>query len=514
MRIGCVVLALVAASGTVRADVLRRALAKVGGGDTGGAAKDRDDLLAWAGEPQQIALPALLQLAVQQAPTLANAKLDIEIAEAQISETWARNDWHVAAQATGSRTSSFILGSSNVSEQYGITGDLTRVLPTGATIDLHVGMLYANSPITFGGMTIANSYWQDTISASITQPLLKGAGRKLFDASERKARLLRDAAALARRTVAINTVQTVIAGYWDLVLAERQVAITEQSLALQRERLRVTQIGAAGGKIAESEIPAVQQSIATREEDVLNGQLAVLNASLALRRTVNMPIGAGALGLRVATDLDTRDRGWQLGELVERAYAASPELAQLGKQEAGATIDIEVNDNGLLPQLDAALALGPISQDPSFQTALVDVAEWKTIAVSGSLTFSRSIQQRDTRGRSRELRGVRQKLRVNAIDLRAQIAQTMARAVAAIELAKRRVVLSRHAIELANQNIRIETDRFNLGRSTNFDVLLRLEELRQAELRNTQALVDWHKAETSVLALTGELLPAYGITIE
>ena len=98
------------------------------------------------------------------------------------------------------------------------------------------------------------------------------------------------------------------------------------------------------------------------------------------------------------------------------------------------------------------------------------------------------------RGRSRELRAGREKLRVNATDVRAQIAQAMSRAVAQIELAKRRVVLSQRAIDLANENIRIETDRFNLGKSTNFDVLNRHEELRQAELRKAQALIDWHKA--------------------
>jgi outer membrane protein TolC len=75
-------------------------------------------------------------------------------------------------------------------------------------------------------------------------------------------------------------------------------------------------------------------------------------------------------------------------------------------------------------------------------------------------------------------------------------------------------VLSRRAIELAKENIRIETDRFNLGTRTNFDVLNRLEDLRQAELREAQALIDWHKADNAVLALTGDILPAYGITVE
>jgi len=109
---------------------------------------------------------------------------------------------------------------------------------------------------------------------------------------------------------------------------------------------------------------------------------------------------------------------------------------------------------------------------------------------------------------------VREKVRVNAFDVRAQMAQGISRAAAALEAAKRRVVLSSRAIELAKENIRIETDRFNLGTRTNFDVLNRLEDLRQAELRQAQAQIDWHKAENVVQALTGDLLHAYGITVE
>jgi len=321
---------------------------------------------------------------------------------------------------------------------------------------------------------------------------------------------------LGRRLAAIQAVQAVISAYWDLVLAERTVAITQQSLDLARERLRVTQIGADGGKVPRSEIPAVLQVIATREEDVLNGELGVLNSSIALRRAAGMPVGAGELGLRVATDLDTKDQPLELGPLVERAYAASPELAQLAKQDASATIDISVVENGLLPQLDASLSVGPTGTGSTFGNAWSDFGEFKlnSVQIVGSLTFQESLGNHAARGRVREQRETKRKLVVNAFDLRAQIAQTMTRAVAQLELARRRVTLSQRAIDLANENIKIETDRFNLGKSTNFDVLNRLEELRQAELRKTQALIDWHKAEIVVQSLTGDVLPMYGIAVD
>jgi outer membrane protein TolC len=526
-----VVLFLLLGSVTARADWLMREIDTFGGGGGVGGGKGAgkgtgsagsqdepslEDLSAWAGEPRAITLPEVLQIAVRQAPTLQSARLDVAIAEATVMQTWSRHDWLVQMQGTGVKQLGSVFGLPVDQSQYGGTADLSRQLPTGGTVDLHVGASYQHN--IFHQMnstaTTDSKLWQSNADIALTQPLLRGRGVWLYDAQERRAQLSRDVAVLARRSAAITTVENVIAAYWDLVLAERQVAITQASLDLARERLRVTEIGAHGGKIAEAEIPAVQQIIATREEDVLNGELAVVNASIALRRAAGMPIGAGDLGLRVATDLEIRDDQLDLKSLVAGAFSASPELAELAKQGESATIDIEVTENGLLPQLDAAFSAGPVGQNSTFNQSVNDASNFTSLAITGSLTFSQSIGRHALKGQLQQQIGQRQKLRVSTADIQAQVAQAMSRAVAGLELAKRRVHLSQRAIELAKQNIKIETDRFNLGTRTNFDVLNRLEELRQAELREAQAKIDWHKAENAVQALTGDILPAFGIHVD
>lgn len=501
------VLALIALPLEARADVLTRMLAAADDAAGGSAPAQPPNLTEWAGPARATTLPELLQLAVRQAPALATARIDIAIAEAQIEQTWARNDWRLGAQLQTARARNF---ASRINWTTSVSADLARTFATGGTASLHAGTQYGEQ---FRG-TAFEKVWSDDVSVSFSQPLLRGGGRTVFEANERRAVLSRDVAVLARRLTALQTIQAVISAYWDLVLAERAVAISQSSLDLAKERLRITQIGADGGKIPHAEIPAVQQIIATREEDVLNSELQVVDRSIALRRSVAMPIGAGELGLRVAPDLDTRDTAWDLGQLVDRAYAASPELAQLAKQGDSASIEIAVTENGLLPQLDAAITLGTSAQDGSFATAWKDTAKLEDKTVLGTLTYQQSLERHDVRGRARELREARKKLEVTAADIRAQIAQTMARSVAQLELARRRVTLSQRAIELANENVKIETDRFNLGKSTNFDILNRQDELRQAELRKAQAMIDWHKAETVVQALTGDLLPIYGITVE
>ncbi|HEX7701547.1 MAG TPA: TolC family protein, partial [Kofleriaceae bacterium] len=354
-----------------QADLLKHALDGQSPGGTGSGSataptSQENDLVTWAGEAKPITLPELLQLAIRQAPALASAKLDIAVAEAQIAETWARHDWTVGAQVNFAKAGSSIFSGIQLQGTTSASAsvDIGRVLPTGGTIDLKADTNYSHTDAS--SIFPESTYWTSDIVGSITQPLLKGYGSDLYNAQERRATLTRDVAVLARRLAALNTIEAVVSAYWDLVLAEQQVAITEQSLALARERLRVTEIQVKGGKVADAEVPAVQQIIATREEDVLNGELAVLDRSIALRRAVGMPIGANELGLRVTTDLGATETKLDLADLIERTYNASPELAELGKQDQASTIDIDVNDNGLLPQLDLALQAGPRGTDRLF----------------------------------------------------------------------------------------------------------------------------------------------------
>jgi len=516
MRFRAVLFAFLLTGGVAQADLVSRALDQAAPGAGSAAAPAppavENNLLSWSGPVRETSLPELLQVAVRLSPALATAKLDIAIAEAQIQQTWVRHEWLFSAQAQGSWSQSGIVAgvAEGSSTHFTGTADVTHMIATGGTIGLHAATTYSKTD----SATFKSKYWSDDVALSINQPLLRGFGTFLFNSNEQIADLNRDAAVIGRRGTAISTVQSIISAYWDLVLAQRQVAITEQSLALARERLRITEIGAQGGKIAKAEIPAVEQIIATREEDVLNGEMLVLQRSIALRRSVGMEIGPNELGLRVGTDLEATDRGYTVAGLLDKAYAASPELAQLSKQEQGATIEIEVTENGLLPRLDLALSFGPVGTDTTFVGAGKNLAKFSELGATGSLTFQQGLRRDDVRGREKEQRANREKVRVNAADLKLQIAQSLTVAVAQIELAKRRVVLSQRAIDLAVENIRIETDRFNLGKSTNFDVLNRLEEQRQAELRKAQALIDWHKAETVVMALTGDILPAFGVSVE
>ena len=210
---------------------------------------------------------------------------------------------------------------------------------------------------------LESTYWLDDVTGSITQPLLKGRGR---DA-------LRRATSARRRSPATSPCsragsprsrrsQAVVSAYWDLVLAERQVAITEQSLALARERLRVTadrRRRAARSPTPRS--PRSQQIIATREEDVLNGELAVLErvdraaprGRHADRRRRARP--ARRDRSRHADDASSTSADAGRARVRREPRARAARRSRTTARRSTST----VTENGLLPQLDLALHARP-----------------------------------------------------------------------------------------------------------------------------------------------------------
>ncbi len=470
-------------------------------------------LLELAGEGTMVTLPELLQLAVRQAPALEQARIDIAVAEAQMEAARAIDDYQVNADLTAStNTTTFFLGDMRVrSTRTGVSGEaaITRFLPRGGSVSLNAESAFTRSSDDTGS---ANE-WTDTITANWTQPILRGYGSDVVRADQARARIARDAAMLSRTQAAISVVREVIQAYWDLVSAHRDLAIRKSSLELARERLRITQAAIKGGGTAKAEALPVEQVIATREEDVLGAELVVINRSVELRRLVGMEIGPGQLVLTADTELGVPGREFDLAALIDDAYRTSPELALLETQADSADIEVEVTENGLLPALDLSLTFGPSGTDDSVGDAAVNMVTFDDFTAIGTLSYQQSIGNHGARGRRAAARSERLRIRISDADARAQIAEALAEAVVLAQSAEKRVALAVRAIDITQQNILAEQSRYQLGKATLFDVLQRQDELKQAELRQAHAIVDWHKASTVIASIAGELLKTYGIEL-
>ena len=97
--------------------------------------------------------------------------------------------------------------------------------------------------------------------------------------------------------------------------------------------------------------------------------------------------------------------------------------------------------------------------------------------------------------------------------VRQQVQANAVRLVAAAGNAARRLTILAPSIDSANRDLDAERARFAVGRSTNFDVLRRQDEVADVQLRQLRARVDYEQAIAAVDALTGEILPRLGVSL-
>jgi outer membrane protein TolC len=454
-------------------------------------------------------LADVLALAVRQAPELERASIDLETARAVVQRTYGIEDIHLSA--SGNFTRYVFPGMPTLVEDISSAGvDISRNLPTGGT--LHVGGSTEKFGVATpsGGIIYPSGYTTEA-HLSLVQPLLRNFGLAIARGPRYQAEHRRDAAALDREARAREVVRALIEAYWRTALAHEELDIRKASLALAEEQLKYTDASIRTGKIPKAELLAVQQVIATRKQDVLAAELAVTDRSLDLRRLAGYEIDANALDLGTSALPKVPSDSLDVAHEVALAMEHSPIIASAEATRAAEQAGADAAANQLLPNLDLSLIAGPLGVGPTFSRSLTSLQSDGGYEVGVSVSTQYNVGRNDEHGLDRVHRAAVLRAKVDVRTARAQVAADTAHAVQAVRAAQLSVELGEQSIELATENVEAEQHRFEDRKSTNFDVLRRQDELQQAKLRHSEAIVDYVSARARLEALTGTILDKYGI---
>lgn len=499
--------------------MIRRSLIVVALATLAGATVRADTAAeAEARSARRLGLHEALEVAVRQNRTLASEAVDIVIAEAEIDQTYGLDDWLVQGNVSWNsrRTEGETTFQAAESDTVVLSGGLVRALPDGGRFGVRFDGSYNRSVIPFSIMgvesVIETESWSPALTFTFDQPLLRGFGEQTARSTRRRARAARSVQELEREGAAATVVRDVVHAYWELAYAVQDLEIRRASLALAKEQLRITQAGIDVGKLAPTEALAVEQAIAVREEEVLLSEQNVSERSLDLRRLVGLEIGPGEIDLLATDRLEVAGGVPDVDEALAKAMEQNPQLKVVRAQGEAAEIEVEVTENGLLPQLDFQASAGPTGSDADLGDAFGQMFSG-SYALTAGVVFSMPLGNRGAEGAHAASQGRLRRVRVGEEDLKAQIAVQVVRAVNLVKSAQKRLEVLAKATQLAKQNIDVERARWEVGRATNFDVLKRQDELAQSELREARARADYLKALAVLESLTGELLPRYGIEL-
>jgi len=390
---------------------------------------------------------------------------------------------------------------------------ITRALETGGRLSL-TGLAQR---ISISDLTTTSYFsgtlYQNNVALVFTHPLLRGFGAEIALANVRTARIEQDIAELNRRMRACNVVRDVAIAYWELAYATQDLAIRRTAVELAQEQLRVTQAMIGVGRLADADAASVERAIAQRLEELAVGEQNLYFRSLDLEVLFGAPADANRPWL-AASDAPvagtvTLDDGAELA----RALTANPQLRALRRGIDLSQADLTVAKNTLQPRLDLGTRVGPVGRSERLSDSLPHTSGLSDLAWMAELTFELPVQNRTARGQMQVAEENLNLARINEGDLAARLRDLVLRTTRSIRTAGKRVELGQREVEFAQKNLESERARFQAGRATNNDVLLRQQELKDAETRLLRATVDQSESEVALAAATAEVLDRYGIVL-
>lgn len=459
-------------------------------GETEVAAPERTPLVLSLEESIRVALEANLQLQI--------ASIDRDVAEALVPA--ARAKFHPVPGFDVAAGSERLI---DAPEDFLDTGDLEpgtyeedsqlaapfvrQELPTGGTATVSTDLIRdsVNDGTVGADPTENGDDYRGGAALVLRQPLLRGgsvyvARREIYDSEYN----LSIAEADLRAQILGVTAQ-VKEAYYNTILAQRLIEVSEQALTRDRELLEASRALFEAGRATRRDVLSAEIRISDGEASLAQNRGAFSASQLVLRNVLGTPIDQPVQP--ADSTLPFQPVRIQVGPWVAQALEQRPEILRLLARLDQSALAVRVASNDVLPALDFLGAYGRAGfSDSSRSTWDMDSEAWAVglhfeipfgnVAARERLRAARLLNERVERELSDLMRQIEIEVRIEAINLRENFGDLSA------QTAK---------VEQARAKLETASTRFRLGLADNFDVTDAQEDLVSAETELLTAIVDY-----------------------
>lgn len=380
-------------------------------------------------------------------------------------------------------------------------------LLTGGTASVSLPVARSETDNSFS--TLNPAYTSD-LEFSISQPLLRNAGRRAATAALRIAGYNRQASEAQTKLEVIRQIAAADRAYWRLYQARRELEVRQEQYDLAVEQQGRADRRVRAQVAPEIEMVRAQAAVADSLESIIVAQNALLDRQRELKRIINMPgLTIDTMVMVVpSTPPDPVQYEFDRQELIGRAVENRMEMLELELRLAADAATIAFNKNQSLPlfTLDYTYrinGLGASTQD-SFRTLQRNRFEDWELGLSAEIPLGNELAK--SRIREAILRRLARLATRESREL--SIREEVLSAIDAIDAAWQRILASRQSVILNTRTYQAEQRQFEVGRSTGTDVRDQLIRLAQAKSAEARALADYQIAQVDLAFATGTLLGA------
>ena len=359
-----------------------------------------------------------------------------------------------------------------------------------------------------------NPSYGANMSIGYTQPLLRG-----FNTNNQRRQLIvsqinRDISNIDLEETIANTLADVRAAYWDLAYALAAVTVQQQALELAEQLVRDNQARVEIGTLAPIDIVQAQSEAAARRESLAQANQVLRTSELALKRLV---VGGTADELWNA-EISTVDKPFisatsiDVESAVRDALERRTDISRIRRQRDINDTTVDQLRNNTLPSLDvvsqfqltgqggtqlinAGLGGPTVTTFPGgYRDAINSIVDTNFPIWSVQIQMNYPLGQSADKAEYSRAVLQRQQAQVQIRQIELQIATEVTNAALQIDAIQNRIDAASAARELAEQQLRAEESKFEVGQVINFFVVQAQRDLATAQDTELRAILDYQKA--------------------
>ena len=381
-----------------------------------------------------------------------------------------------------------------------------------------------------------NPQFQSAFSFAYTQPLMRNFTTDTTRQQLMVTKINRDISDVQLRATVTNTLSNVRNAYWDYVFAVQSVEVANKSVSLAEQLVKDNQTRVEVGTMAPIDVVQAQSQAATARQNLAVAQQTMRTAELALKRL----IVDGTQDPNWNARLDPIDRpefstqSIDIEAAVRRALSERTDLEIARKNVQSNDVTLKFLRDQLKPQADLAVSyipqgvggtqiirqsntqLGstisqqvPLGISEAFSTLFRNQYPQWTAQLNFSYPLGTSSQEANVARARVQLNQVQ--AQVKQIEL--QVATDVTNAAVTVQSNSERVQAAQAARELAEKQLEAEQSKFEVGMSTNYNVIQSQRDLATAQNNELQAILNYRKSLVELERLQQTTLQNLNITV-
>lgn len=354
--------------------------------------------------------------------------------------------------------------------------------------------------------------YQSSATVTVIQPLLKNFGPAANLADLRIARLNKKSQILAWKQRVSTTVQSVIATFYEMLYAMRDMEVREQMIESGMKLLAQNKRRQELGFMSPLDVQQAEVQVSTDRESLLISKGFFMERQFALKRLISaelqvsdnrvlIPLTAPRLAVpKIA-------RGEFMQTALERRYDYQAALLDAEVQE----VRLRFARNQLWPQIDLVATYGTNGLQAGYSSAFDDVFSGTTPEWSAGVQVQIPFGFVKERAQLNLVKGLKEQAILKIKQTELNVGVDVDTVISRILTNQQRVETARKTRELNQEAVRVAYKRLEEGQISSFELIEQAKKLGDAQSRELATVAELNKSISQLWLATGTILDRTGV---